>query len=71
MTIHLLSKRACANAINFMPIRTSIYCMEVKKTDNGCELCCLKSACAIVKYTVPRHTCTYHKEEITRTLSYI
>ena len=42
-----------------------------KDLNNGSELCCNKGACAIVKYTVPRHTCTYHKEEITRTLSYI
>ena len=42
-----------------------------KDWNNGSELCCPKGACAIVKYTVPRHTCTYHKEEITRTLSYI
>ena len=35
------------------------------------KLCCPKGACAIVKYTVPRHTCAYHKEEITKTLSYI
>ena len=45
--------------------------MEVKNTNNGSELSCHKGACAIVKYTVPRHTGTYHKEEITRTLSYI
>ena len=42
-----------------------------KTLNNGSELCCPKGACAIVKYTVPRHTCTYHKEEATRTLSYI
>ena len=42
-----------------------------KDLNNSSELCCLKGACAIVKYTVPRHTSAYHKEEITRTLSYI
>ena len=42
-----------------------------KDLNNGSELCCPKDACAIVKYAVPRQTCTYHKEEITRTLSFI
>ena len=69
---HLLSKCACANSIYFLPIRTSIYRMEFQEDwNNGSELCCPKAACAIVEYAVPRHTCIYHKEEITRTLSYI
>ena len=38
--------------------------MEFKDLNNSYELCCNKGACAIVKYTVPRHTCTYHKEEM-------
>jgi len=42
-----------------------------KYLKNDFELYSPKGACAIVKYTVPRHACTYHKEEITRTLSYI
>ena len=68
---HFLRKRACANSIYFTPIRIRIYRMEFQKTNKGCELCCPKGACAIVKYTVPRHTCTYHKEEMSRTFSYI
>ena len=67
---HLLSKCAPANAIYSMPMRTGIYSTEFKKT-YGSELCCPKGACAVVKYTLPRHTSAYHKEEITRTLSYI
>ena len=30
-----------------------------------------KGARAIVKYTLPRHTCTYHKNETTGILFYI
>ena len=48
-----------------------IPCGIKKDLNNSTELCCRKGACAIVKYTVPRHTSAYHKEEITRTLSYI
>ena len=42
-----------------------------KDLNNGSEHYCPKGACAIDKYALPRHTRAYHKEEITRTLSYI
>ena len=37
-----------------------------KDLNNSSELFCPKGACAIVKCTAPRRTCTYHKEEITK-----